>query len=62
MGGKVSDYRAVPLCAPHHTGGGTSAQPGSYETLSWGLWLRYEIDIEVEIVRLNSVYFFGVCV
>lgn len=58
MGGKTSDYRAVPICFDHHNGGGTELQPGSYATLSWGLWRRYEINIEAVIAQLNVEYFF----
>jgi hypothetical protein len=58
MGGKTSDYRAVPLCFDHHNEGGTELQPGSYDNLSWDLWRRYEIDIEDVIARLSLEYFF----
>lgn len=57
MGGKVSDFRAVPLCDDHHTKNGTALQPGSYDNLSWGLWRRYDIDIEKEIALLQSEFF-----
>ncbi len=62
MAGEVSDYRAVPLCFDHHCGGGTPAQPGSYDGLSWGLWDRYLVDIEAEILALNMRYFFAATV
>jgi hypothetical protein len=59
MGGKVSDYRAVPLCDDHHMFNGTQAQPGSYDLLSRELWVRYNVDIESVIARLNTSFFFA---
>jgi len=58
MGGKTSDYRSVHLCFDHHNGDGTELQPGSYATLSWGLYKRYNIDVEEVILQLNMEYFF----
>lgn len=60
MGLKPSDYRAVPLCGGvegHHTGRGTREKPGSYHALSRAFWERYGIDVEREIVRLNTTFF-----
>lgn len=60
MGGKCSDYRAVPLCGGidgHHTGNGTKAQPGSYHVIGRALYRRYGVDVEAEIVRLNAAFF-----
>lgn len=59
MGDKCSDYRAIPLCFDHHVGRGTKLQLGSFHTMSWPFYDRYEIDVETVIVRLNMRYFFG---
>ena len=62
MGGKCSDYRAIPLCGGingHHSGNGTKVQPGSYHTIGPPFWKRYGVDIEAVIVQLNAEYFFG---
>lgn len=55
---KTTDYRTVPLCANHHTGGGTEAQPGSFHGMSWPFWDMYGVDIEAVIANLNIMYTF----
>lgn len=61
-GRKTSDYRCVPLCGGiegHHRGRGTPQVPGSLHTVGNHFWDRLRIDPEMEILRLNSCYFFG---
>jgi len=60
MGGKCSDRRALPLCICHHTGGGTTALPGSYHglvKLTGRAFLKhYGIDSEKKILQFNAEY------
>jgi hypothetical protein len=57
---KPSSYRCVPLCAEHHTLGGTPFFQGSYHGLGkitgWRFWDVYQIEPETVIHQLNRAW------
>jgi hypothetical protein len=59
-GTKPSSYRCLPVCAEHHTLGGTPHLPGSYHGMGkltgWKFWKHYGVEVETVIHDLNRAW------